>query len=123
MTADEIHRRLQKEIADLDRRLKAVESQQVVSALHAISAQLNRMETTNMADAASILAKVTANNDAIESQTAMLVALSEGQADIKSEIAALKAANPAVDFTALDAAADKQTTLVAGAGKAIDANT
>lgn len=79
-----------------------------------------------MADTASILAKITANNDKIASFTAALVALSEGQADITAEIKALKdqiAAGTPPDFGPLDAAADAQTTLVEGAGKAVNANT
>lgn len=79
-----------------------------------------------MADAVSILAKITANNDMIASQTAALTALAEGQTSIKAEIDALKAqiaAGTPPDFTALDAAADQQTALVAGAGAAIGANT
>lgn len=120
MTTNPIHEEIFRRQDALERRQDFTE---IVSALHDIRAQLNHMETTHMADAASILAKITANNDMIASQTAALKALSEGQADITSEIAALKAANPAVDFSALDAAADTQTTLVAGAGKAINANT
>ena len=79
-----------------------------------------------MADAASVLAKITANNDLLKSQTAALNALAEGQADITAEIKNLKdqiAAGQAPDFGPLDAAADEQTTLVQGVGKAINANT
>ncbi len=84
---------------------------------------LNRKADILMADAASVLAKITANNDLIASQNAALVALAEGQQDIVSEIAKLKAAGTGGDFTALDAAADNQSTLIAGTGKAIGANT
>ena len=120
------HEQILRKIDDLDRRLKIIENLQIVSALHAISAQLNHMERQQMADAQSILAKITANNDKISSFTAALVALSEGQADIKTEIQNLKdqiAAGQPPDFGPLDAAADQQTTLVQGAAKAVDANT
>ncbi len=106
-------------LAHLEARVTALDRRADVIDFHNVQQQLEKL----MADAASILAKITANNDMVKAQTAALVALAEGQADIVSEIAALKAANPAVDFAPLDAAADEQTTLVQGAGKAINANT
>lgn len=60
MTADEIHAQLQKEIADLDRRLHVVESQQIVEALHALSRQITHMETTIMALKDDVAALATA---------------------------------------------------------------
>lgn len=78
---------------------------------------------TLMADAASILAKITANTTTLNSIAAAATALEDGQASISAEIDALKAANPAVDFTALDAAADQQATVISGIAAAIPANT
>ena len=79
-----------------------------------------------MADAASILAKVTANTSVLQSIAAAATALQEGHDTIQAEIDALKAqiaAGTPPDFTALDAAADDQATVIAGISKAIPANT
>ena len=80
-------------------------------------------EDTLMADATSVLAKITANTNILNSIATAATALENGQATIAAEIDALKAANPAVDFTALDAAADTQATVIAGIATAIPANT
>ena len=85
--------------------------------------QVLEKEDTLMADAASILAKITANTNVLNSIASAATALENGQATISAEIDALKAANPAVDFTALDAAADTQATVISGIAAAIPANT
>lgn len=95
----------------------------IMSSLHVISDKITLLERKMQEDADRILAKVSANNDRIESQTQMLRALAEGQADIKAEIEALKTQGAAIDLGPLEAATDKQTTLIEGAGAAINSNT
>ena len=83
-------------------------------------------EDTLMADAASVLAKITANTTLLQSITTAATALENGQASISAEIDALKAqiaAGQPADFTALDAAADAQATVISGIAAAIPANT
>lgn len=79
-----------------------------------------------MADAAAILAAVKANSDRLQSQTLVLQGLAEGHADIKSELADLKAqiaAGQPADLTDLETAVADQTKLVDGMDKAIDSGT
>lgn len=110
----------------LERKVKALEQRQdtsdILGALRALSAQMEKI----MADQNSILAKINANTSVLQSIQAAVTALSDGQASIADEIAALKAqiaAGTPPDFTALDAAADTQAGVIAGLNTAIPANT
>lgn len=80
-----------------------------------------------MESADEILAGITRNTDRVSSMTQTLVALSEGQADIRTEIAALKQqiadAGVPIDLSGLTTAVENQTTVIEGAEKAIGANT
>lgn len=79
-----------------------------------------------MADAASTLAKITANTNVLKSVSTAVDALKEGQATMADEIKALKdavAAGTPPDFSALDAAADEQAAVISGLQTAIPANT
>lgn len=76
--------------------------------------------------AAEILAAVRANSDRLQSQTLALQGLAEGHADIKSELADLKAqiaAGQTPDLSELETAVNDQSKLVDGMGAAIDAGT
>lgn len=96
--------------------------QEVLRELRRINKRLDKL----MADAASILAKVTANTNTLKSIQAGVTAAAEGHTTIAEEIQALKdqiAAGQAPDFGPLDAATDEQTTLLGGLAAAIPANT
>jgi len=89
--------------------------------------EILKKEDLLMADANSILAKITANTSVLSSVATAVTALENGQTTISAEIDALKAqvaaAGAPVDFTALDAAADSQAQVISGLATAIPANT
>lgn len=89
--------------------------------------QLEKNQETLMTDSASILDKITANTSLLRSISTAADALKEGQATIAAEIQALKdqiaAGSAAPDFSALDAAADDQKTVIDGLNVAIPSNT
>ena len=76
-----------------------------------------------MAQGDAELATITANNTALGSIAAAVTVLQGGQTTIAAQMAALKAANPAMDFTAMDAALATQSNVIAGLNTAIPANT
>lgn len=85
--------------------------------------RMNKMSTQSDA----ILAKITANTDALKSVAAASDALKEGQATIADEIKSLKdqiaAAGVPVDLTALETAVSDQSAVVDGLKAAIPAGT
>lgn len=106
---------------DLDRQLREIK-EMVGAGFQHFNKRLDKL----MADAASILAKVTANTNTLKSIQAGVTAAAEGHTTIAEEIQALKdqiAAGQAPDFGPLDAATDEQTTLLEGLATAIPANT
>jgi len=105
-------------------RLRRIE--QKVDAIAERLGLLQKEELSIMADANSVLAKITANTSVLNSIAAAATALEAGHSTIQDEITALKAqiaAGTPPDFTALDAAADAQSTLIGGIATAIPANT
>jgi septation ring formation regulator EzrA len=81
---------------DIDRQLKS----------------LNRKMDKVMAKVDDDAAAIAANTKTISAMADTLTTLVEGHATIQEELQALKDANPAVDFTALDAAIADQNAAV-----------
>lgn len=114
-------------IDELERRVHVLESNQHIHRLlHEVRADIQDLKEHTMADAASILAKISANTNILKSIDAAANALEEGNANIVALIADLKAqiaAGTAPDFGPLDAAADEQGTVIAGIADSVQANT
>ncbi len=100
--------------------------------IHHLDRLQHEIGTKIMADAASILAKITANTAVLTSTALAVTALQEGAASIADEIIKLKAQIAAIppggvttpiDFGPLDTAADDQAKVIAGLASAIPAST
>ncbi len=91
---------------------------QILTRLTAIETKENEI----MADLSAQAAAIRANTDMLKSIQATAVMLAEGHATIEEEIAALKAANPAMDTTDLDAATAEQKQAIADMATIIPAN-
>ena len=81
------------------------EARAILAELAALTAKVDHMSQTNQQHADAIAAQLTAID----------ATLKTGVAAITAEIATLKAANPAVDFTAVDTAVANLGTDVAAA--------
>jgi hypothetical protein len=75
----------------------------ILAGINALHQELQRMSQTNQEHADALAARINAMDGTLKA----------GVAAITAEIAALKAANPAVDFTGLDAAVTALGTDVA----------
>lgn len=98
----------------------------IIGGQQEVLAALRNMETNRMADAATSLAKITANTDALKAIAAAVDVLDEGQTSIVALIADLKAqiaAGSQPDFGPIDTALDEQAAVIGGLNQAIPAGT
>lgn len=112
------HEIFDKRITDLEHRVRVLESQQVVAALHALSAQLNLMEFKIMASLDETLAAVTEEGTKDDSIIALLNGIKQQLTDALSGASLPPAVQAKVDAIF--------TQATANSGKiqaAIDANT
>jgi hypothetical protein len=91
----------------LDAELDAALSQ-LKSHLHRIEGKVDIL----MAKTDDVAAAIVANTATVKAMVVKITALDNGQANLQAEIDALKAASPAVDFTAVDAAMADQTAAI-----------
>lgn len=98
--------------------------QHVGEDIHDLAVSINVKLEKQMADAAAILAAVTANTDVLKSVAVAADGLKEGQADIAAEIAALKAQiGVQADLGPLETAVAEQGKIIDGLKTAVGSNT